>query len=104
MKIFWKNRRMIHEFFFHSYATHRDLHSFPTRRSSDLSYAEERASRRPLHKVSVTINIYAAETRSEEHTSELQSRYELQLRLMLEKKVPATLLRSTSQNTRPEPA
>src|SRR5437773_4615341 len=30
---------MIHYFFFESCANHRDLHSFPTRRSSDLTQA-----------------------------------------------------------------
>src|SRR5436309_9607412 len=31
-------------FFFHSSGDHRDLHSFPTRRSSDLSVAHQQAS------------------------------------------------------------
>src|SRR5690606_42055001 len=30
------SRVLMSRFFFHSYALHRDLHSFPTRRSSDL--------------------------------------------------------------------
>src|SRR5438552_16745633 len=80
-------------FFFYSHDHHRDLHSFPTRRSSDLSRlqvcrcpggstglrgrnpwpAERSACRRELR-------------RSEEHTSELQSPDHLVCRLLLEKK------------------
>src|SRR5439155_21954720 len=90
-------------FFFHGDGHHRALHSFPTRRSSDLGLSAEsepsiedlagewvfsralfgaRAGRRPI--------------RSEEHTSELQSRGHLVCRLLLEKKKRnrSTLLRS----------
>src|SRR5438094_5065571 len=75
-------------FFFESSAATRDLHSFPTRRSSDLprggaprsaggegARAGE-AARRPIPQ----------RGRSEEHTSELQSPYDLVCRLLLEKK------------------
>src|SRR5690606_41711140 len=81
-------------FFFYSPVDHRDLHSFPTRRSSDLLKTRRyrcvpgpavcstdasgwsRWSRRwPAHAA-----------RSEEHTSELQSRENLVCRLLLEKK------------------
>src|SRR5437660_5298421 len=82
-------------FFFYCYGDHRDLHSFPTRRSSDLicTAAIEttgmaalrsaclkmmRARDRPLAR--------AVRIRSEEHTSELQSRGHLVCRLLLEKK------------------
>src|SRR5207248_9952215 len=72
-----------------------DLHSFPTRRSSDLqSFAV--GSRQPISQTSsgkviisgadfpnTTIPTYG---RSEEHTSELQSPYDLVCRLLLEKK------------------
>src|SRR5687767_15340464 len=76
---------------------HRDLHSFPTRRSSDLG-----KNRTDSH--SVTADLQAAiryayrhtwrgarvgssvGTRSEEHTSELQSLAYLVCRLLLEKK------------------
>src|SRR5437899_9982216 len=69
--------------FFYTYDHHQDLHSFPTRRSSDL------LTRRP--------NALAAgrwrdgdegpaRRRSEEHTSELQSLRHLVCRLLLEKK------------------
>src|SRR5690349_22549324 len=77
--------------FFWLYGVHQDLHSFPTRRSSDLwqcpkkrrnTYRRYRlwrhpkpaGGRQPVH------------PRSEEHTSELQSRRDLVCRLLLEKK------------------
>src|SRR5699024_11403662 len=89
-----------------------DLHSFPTRRSSDLPAGkadpvfpgrpDRRADRRhPLHRLSY-LRIRKARPekerelllrpgagdgpRSEEHTSELQSRFDLVCRLLLEKK------------------
>src|SRR5436190_16816947 len=70
-------------FFYHCDTVHRDLHSFPTRRSSDLADLRDcppsaaRASRGA-----------AADrlARSEEHTSELQSHSDLVCRLLLEKK------------------
>src|SRR5436305_7087151 len=72
-------------FFLHYCSTHRDLHSFPTRRSSDLYVA-----------VVVVASLARAfgkrhggrrhHPRSEEHTSELQSRPHLVCRLLLEKK------------------
>src|SRR5207249_10116245 len=94
-----------------SYATHRDLHSFPTRRSSDLRMARV-AARPSISGICMSINTMsktgcsrAARTstplattvtpqprlssmlvRSEEHTSELQSRFDLVCRLLLEKK------------------
>src|SRR5438552_14953084 len=64
-------------FFFYCSGDPRDLHSFPTRRSSDLTsptccpWTWHRPSARP---------------RSEEHTSELQSPDHLVCRLLLEKK------------------
>src|SRR5205823_14216785 len=87
-------------FFLYCHATHRDLHSFPTRRSSDLVFACLTASSRqvfaapvqhapnvvrPKSKtVSATFNPFP--NRSEEHTSELQSLAYLVCRLLLEKK------------------
>src|SRR5207247_10781823 len=80
---------------------HRDLHSFPTRRSSDLTEERQtssqeqktfiprfrafgrtasRMSRFPCSRARVSFR------RSEEHTSELQSRVDLVCRLLLEKK------------------
>src|SRR5207253_4155173 len=97
-------------FFFSSFGHHRDLHSFPTRRSSDLgfkysSFASTCAPPRGLSLSSRTIGVaptssstlgYCGDTigkgmphehhRSEEHTSELQSRGHLVCRLLLEKK------------------
>src|SRR5690606_41816370 len=104
-------------YYFSSYCDHRDLHSFPTRRSSDLR--EDRRldalgavrvrrhlapvlvcllDQRPhlLQRVllaadAVAFREHAAgraelDDRSEEHTSELQSRENLVCRLLLEKK------------------
>src|SRR5207249_11968432 len=100
-------------FFFNSSRPHPDLHSFPTRRSSDLinvsGMAEQlMATNGPLARgesrcsvratislpepVSPVINTDAelgaaiSTMRSEEHTSELQSRFDLVCRLLLEKK------------------
>src|SRR5437870_8203768 len=89
-------------FFFYCSAHHPHLHSFPTRRSSDLaSIAQQRKIQ--LHSVQATIeaghdlhgilgadaevrNGFSECSRSEEHTSELQSRGHLVCRLLLEKK------------------
>src|SRR5205085_10701985 len=99
-------------FFFHYYAHHRDLHSFPTRRSSDLASFEHRVNARTpvdlavlqedlldlgfepgifslvLAHFPLAPGIIAADRniRSEEHTSELQSQSNLVCRLLLEKK------------------
>src|SRR5690349_23405335 len=100
--------------FFHKlYADHRDLHSFPTRRSSDLPFR----SRLPGSRASGARSRSASSRkrappkaprpapprrwvpsrgnppgRSEEHTSELQSRRDLVCRLLLEKKKNKILL------------
>src|SRR5690349_24122658 len=89
---------------FPCYGHHRDLHSFPTRRSSDLIVLGEAAERalavRLLEFGTVVASVGAelephrlcgflfdlAQDRSEEHTSELQSRRDLVCRLLLEKK------------------
>src|SRR5690606_41893718 len=84
------------------YGHHRDLHSFPTRRSSDLRDDERRARRGAQHHRGLSARSRrlsrlprrarrAADdggprARSEEHTSELQSREKLVCRLLLEKK------------------
>src|SRR5437868_11435413 len=90
---------------------HRDIHSFPTRRSSDLSPmsvsvpftpdnthgrgAEGAVRQAPTRARSIAPRYSdarrlhgdrSAPARSEEHTSELQSRFELVCRLLLEKK------------------
>src|SRR5207247_11311837 len=107
----------LHLFSFPRHATQRQLHSFPTRRSSDLAkvdfQARDNDGNTPLHiaakaesgdvldwlvkhggDLDVTNNsgetprVLAAhnKVRSEEHTSELQSRVDLVCRLLLEKK------------------
>src|SRR5690606_41384122 len=97
-------------FFLYSLAAHRHLHSFPTRRSSDLfagirtSMVVPRESHSAKYSGSVAISVTAWAwipvaisasvstpsffmiPRSEEHTSELQSRENLVCRLLLEKK------------------
>src|SRR5439155_14202717 len=81
---------------------HRDLHSFPTRRSSDLGVDGTSMSKggprsgnhgfRSGERSDTTSDSRAmttssdASSRSEEHTSELQSRGHLVCRLLLEKK------------------
>src|SRR5207244_10986604 len=100
---------------FHSPPPPRDLHSFPTRRSSDLRWyssaitAPERPPRIPSSTIRAVSRLRTASpwradcrlassseaaprtavrrrTRSEEHTSELQSPDHLVCRLLLEKK------------------
>src|SRR5699024_12846122 len=99
---------------FHCYVDHRDLPSFPTRRSSDLcnetasclgmrgtriltaevAHSSGAAAPQPpwpplpdSHRAPVA---RADPSRSEEHTSELQSRFDLVCRLLLEKKKTVT--------------
>src|SRR5437762_11881810 len=70
--------------FFYCYGHHRDLHSFPTRRSSDLlgiTYIPNTAGCAPA-----SSSHSFGSSRSEEHTSELQSPMYLVCRLLLEKK------------------
>src|SRR5437899_8599560 len=88
---------------YYSYRTLRDLHSFPTRRSSDLTggvqLAREVERRLTAHRRQHRVGPLATEDvgdafeverlqvrRSEEHTSELQSLRHLVCRLLLEKK------------------
>src|SRR5438477_7034052 len=93
-------------FFFQCYGDPRDLHSFPTRRSSDLADDEKvvgrvidaraegegadelpRAAEEPRAAQPGGHGSPAEpEQRSEEHTSELQSHVNLVCRLLLEKK------------------
>src|SRR5699024_12743408 len=85
-------------FSLHCSSAHRDLPSSPTRRSSDLKgrggdHSElgaqlaldicPRLGLKPEETVSVSSGF---RPRSEEHTSELQSRFDLVCRLLLEKK------------------
>src|SRR5438445_1715519 len=91
-------------FFISGSADRRVLHSFPTRRSSDLFATEmntpilqnpeanaQFVSRIPLGRWGRVeevgqLALYLCSERSEEHTSELQSRQYLVCRLLLEKK------------------
>src|SRR5438309_5814782 len=85
-------------FFFQSSGAHRDLHSFPTRRSSDLGEVAGWLARRRQGDLGRQPGLYLFErmilecdqvlkkVRSEEHTSELQSQFHLVCRLLLEKK------------------
>src|SRR5206468_10711525 len=94
-------------FFFYSHRGHRALHSFPTRRSSDLVHvvrwlvaqreARETANPNPDAGSDAAAGLEHLHARgrrqrrnqrprSEEHTSELQSRSDLVCRLLLEKK------------------
>src|SRR5207247_7482366 len=92
---------------------HRHLHSFPTRRSSDL---ELNRPAKPLPDERLLSRVWWSarkkdesqdetfDERSEEHTSELQSRVDLVCRLLLEKKKKRKnsnnkLIRACSQPT-----
>src|SRR5436305_11029293 len=79
-----RRTRWLIPFFFYFYGDRRDLHSFPTRRSSDLGGVRrggpDGAGRGGDRPAAVPAG------RSEEHTSELQSRPHLVCRLLLEKK------------------
>src|SRR5437773_3468313 len=106
-------------FHFPRYSVYRDLHSFPTRRSSDLVVPQDGTPPPPagdwadvalaealdgFERTLIARALSAARgnvaeaarrlaTRSEEHTSELQSHHDLVCRLLLEKKkIPVTLL------------
>src|SRR5207253_6815469 len=96
----------------HNSHPHRDLHSFPTRRSSDLARSllsialnmSRPPATAPAAGPGYTLGVFDANileerimrllnkspriSRSEEHTSELQSRGHLVCRLLLEKKKP----------------
>src|SRR5437868_14678746 len=73
-------------FFFYASRPHRDLHSFPTRRSSDLRLWPANRIVHLAASVPLQRTVPGRWRRSEEHTSELQSRFDLVCRLLLEKK------------------
>src|SRR5437868_11901357 len=94
-------------FSYYSLAAHPDLPSFPTRRSSDLQKnidartsggridappivigrIDRGSTSRPIARPwKVRSTAVEPRSRSEEHTSELQSRFDLVCRLLLEKK------------------
>src|SRR5690606_41174919 len=95
---------------------HLAIHSFPTRRSSDLSAAIRnanscacwvRCSVNPgagartsvLMPLRCTVSTTGHAERSEEHTSELQSRENLVCRLLLEKKKDTNRLLTSSKES-----
>src|SRR5438094_5134617 len=83
---------LIHLFIFYRYRHLRDLHSFPTRRSSDLPRTPRSRCRprRPWPGRPRSSAPGSRCRRSEEHTSELQSPYDIVCRLLLEKKKKKT--------------
>src|SRR5438045_8641264 len=82
-------------FFFYCAHDHRNLHSFPTRRSSDLSRDHlEPGAWLDIAQCSGSI----VEMRSEEHTSELQSLRHLVCRLLLEKKKKNKVLKQCTED------
>src|SRR5437868_12746782 len=86
-------------FFFQCNPLHRHLHSFPTRRSSDLFSPPLPGIETGGFSMTLWTEELMAEhrCRSEEHTSELQSRFDLVCRLLLEKK---KRLKSSAMATR----
>src|SRR5207247_10874812 len=72
--------------FFQLDGLHRDLHPFPTRRSSDLHCRAGCGHQSASRQFPALLRAGPEKSRSEEHTSELQSRVELVCRLLLEKK------------------
>src|SRR5438309_8429814 len=91
--------RDTHFFFFYCFVAHQDLHSFPTRRL--FRSVHSRRGRPGLyprglasHPVLLAHGGSGGQvwTRSEEHTSELQSQFHLVCRLLLEKKKQTTRL------------
>src|SRR5437879_8735423 len=105
---------LLSAFFFQCLVAHRDLHSFPTRRSSDLACGSSGRSRTPSmpRTASASISTLAgvkpawttprrcAASRSEEHTSELQSPMYLVCRLLLEKKKKKRKMYQRQQKTK----
>src|SRR5438477_8863850 len=93
---FTRCRDVSFTFFFSCCDNRRDLHSFPTRRSSDLRPGCPISSKRSRIQARRTAHgewtagkwpgFGRAKFRSEEHTSELQSHVNLVCRLLLEKK------------------
>src|SRR5437868_12710411 len=72
--------------YLYSYGLLPDLHSFPTRRSSDLVCGSSGPARGRRSRSGCSSSARSSQPRSEEHTSELQSRFDLVCRLLLEKK------------------
>src|SRR5699024_12883405 len=86
-------------FFFYCYDAPLDLHSFPTRRSSDLAISAECSTEFASgFSHSTCLPAASAASRSEEHTSELQSRFDLVCRLLLEKKKRTATAKKTKKS------
>src|SRR5215204_231918 len=84
--------------FFYWYGDHRDLHSFPPRRSSDLRTPDRAGMAAPVPappQAGRHRRAAPGPRRSEEHTSELQSHSDLVCRLLLEKKKKNTTQTTT---------
>src|SRR5690606_41982974 len=94
---------LLSRFFFYPNGLTQNLHSFPTRRSSDLNVTSDAGRSHACQQTRTSVPSPTAESmlsrapmasarsrmmlnRSEEHTSELQSRENLVCRLLLEKK------------------
>src|SRR5689334_24756382 len=109
---------MFRIFFICCYGDHRHLHSFPTRRSSDLThqldvrsqfptlqregvaYLDSAATSQTPEPVLAAMDDYYRHhraSRSEEHTSELQSQFQIVCRPMLEKKKLTKLVYDATQ-------
>src|SRR5699024_11910614 len=115
LSIVCSSATLLSVFFFSCSGAHRDLHSFPTRRSSDLiryslSQTIESWSRWFVGSSRIIVDAWenrmrASSTRrlwpprSEEHTSELQSRFDLVCRLLLEKKKKKDKIQRLNQDT-----
>src|SRR5437773_9480694 len=93
----------------HRHVALRDLHSFPTRRSSDLVAIVRIAGivsggtifcRSQLivsgRRIALRAAGFLVDERSEEHTSELQSHHDLVCRLLLEKKNRVNLMHTST--------
>src|SRR5438309_7922608 len=84
--MYHEKNSFINKFYYKIYDDHRDLHSFPTRRSSDLGPGRPGAPSWGTGTSSSRHGCWPGGARSEEHTSELQSQFQLVCRLLLEKK------------------
>src|SRR5262249_60636016 len=87
--------------FFKEHGAPRDLHSFPTRRSSDLDIRIGIEIHGEITRTgAAALPVLVISPRSEEHTSELQSLTNLVCRLLLEKKKVAPSARGDVTDTR----